>query len=218
MSARARVVGGLIAMGLLAACNQTTYHQSAAPVPDAAFQGRNVHFQLSRAIYEDMPACVIVLPTEGQGDGALKTELARALSRHMSLKVGRVITPHQMSTLARRNAVNAGSEDGRRHLAAVFRCHHAVLVNLTDADAVFFGVWARNSFSVELRMFRIGDNQTLWQAAHIASRQDGSLPLSPVSIGVGLFKAAAHRDDTDILPSMVDDAVRRMVKTLPDFR
>ena len=62
------------------------------------------------------------------------------------------------------------------------------------------------------------DDVELWQAAHSASRSDGTAPISPASIPVGLFSAGRFIGDRDMFPSMVDDTVRRLLISLPDLR
>jgi len=55
----------------------------------------------------------------------------------------------------------------------------------------------------------------LWQAAHTVWRADGGLPLSPVGALSGMASAAMFAQDKEIMPSLIDDALRRMVRTLP---
>ena len=58
----------------------------------------------------------------------------------------------------------------------------------------------------------------LWRAAHQASRSEGTLPLSPMSVPIGAFSAGRFHGDADVFPSMADDVARRIVASLPDTR
>ena len=53
------------------------------------------------------------------------------------------------------------------------------------------------------------------QAAHTAQRSDGGVPLSLIGAPVSAFRAARFNQDSDVLPSMVDDALRRIFASLP---
>ena len=66
-------------------------------------------------------------------------------------------------------------------------------------------------------MFREPD-RTLWKASHVARRSDGSLPLTPISAPIAIYEAGRFSNDQDILPSMIDDTLRRLVISLPDIR
>ena len=51
-----------------------------------------------------------------------------------------------------------------------------------------------------------------------ARRGDGGMPISIMGAGSGVFAAGKLAGDTDALPSMIDDSVRRMMVSLPDMR
>jgi hypothetical protein len=67
-------------------------------------------------------------------------------------------------------------------------------------------------------MLRAADGHVLWKARHIADRSDGGLPLSPIGIAVDTFTSAQFSSDREISESVVDDAVRRLVRSLPNAR
>ena len=69
-----------------------------------------------------------------------------------------------------------------------------------------------------MSLIRIRDDKVVWQARHVATRSDGGVPLSPASAIVNIFQAASFQGDGDVNFSLADDAVRRIVKTLPDVR
>ena len=209
----------LVVTFVLSGCaNATVYRQSPASEDHAAPIAREVRFELRRTFYEDAPACVVVLPTVGAAPPELKKSLARSLARYLTLKVPRVVTPTVLSRLARKQAIDLDSETGWRMLAMMISCPHAVQAEIQEVSDLFVGVWAQKQLTVELRLMRAKDGAVLWDAGHSVARGDGGLPLSPLSLGVGFFKAASHSRDAEVMLSMLDDALRRMMVTLPDIR
>lgn len=67
-------------------------------------------------------------------------------------------------------------------------------------------------------MVRVSDGHMLWRARHVASRSEGGLPLSPVSLVVETFASTQFSSDREVAASVVDDALRRVVATIPDAR
>ena len=53
---------------------------------------------------------------------------------------------------------------------------------------------------------------------HEARRGDGGIPLSPLSLLTAVGTSLTLKADTDVMPSLVDDALRRMCETLPRLR
>ena len=79
-------------------------------------------------------------------------------------------------------------------------------------------VWSQQSLSLTLELKSIRQEKTLWAAHHKAKRSGGGLPLSPISAAVNAAKAGLHQADDDVTDSLIDDAIRRMIVTLPDLR
>lgn len=211
-------LAGLLLMLALQACNQTVYLRDAAPEDSAGAFGREVRYKLSSDIYKKVPDCAIVLPTKGKGRVALKEGLSQALARHMALKLRRIVAPMDRDRLVRRYSIDLAGAEGVRFLAQRLQCPFAVQTEVLDVEETYLGVWSRKQVAVKLTLFHIRDDLLLWTAFHAVSRQDGDIPLSPFSLGAGIYKAGVHIGDADMIPSMSDDAIRRMMVTLPDFR
>ena len=47
---------------------------------------------------------------------------------------------------------------------------------------------------------------------------DGGLPFSPIGIVIDTYSSALFSSDREIAESVVDDALRRLVRSLPDAR
>ena len=67
-------------------------------------------------------------------------------------------------------------------------------------------------------MLRAADGHVLWRARHIADRSGGGLPVSPIGIVIDTYSSAQFSSDREIAESVVDDALRRLVRSLPDAR
>ena len=102
-----------------------------------------------------------------------------------------------------------------------FLVRDALPVDIRHNAKIFrekISVWAQKKLVIKVCIFRILSNKELWCSKHAVSRSDGTIPLSPVSLGVGVYKAVIHSTDQDIILSMIDDAMRRMMVTLPRIR
>lgn len=203
----------------LAACAETTYVGYQGEEASPSMFSRQVEFNISKAFYRDPPDCVVVLrsPPKGQGDGRGRV-IEDALARQVSGKVNRVIGPNERDRLVRRLAVDLSRPGDRRVLARQARCGFFVQAKPWGGESVYAVLWTQTRVGLEVTMTRAGDDAVLWRARHVATRSDGGLPLSPFSIASNAFMAARLNGDGDVPLSLVDDALRRMIRTLPDTR
>ena len=95
---------------------------------------------------------------------------------------------------------------------------HKFLSDTLDVDKTYALVWTQQILDLGLRIHGHDEEMLLWRASHRASRGDGGLPLSPISLGTALFSAGRAHNDHGTVPSMVDDSFRRMLKKFPDTR
>ncbi len=99
-----------------------------------------------------------------------------------------------------------------------------ILKNL-DCDALLEGTITefKNDFYVAYSSTNVGlslflkdkHNQVLWKASHTATSRAGSIPFSPIGLATGLFSASSNTDE-EVAFQMIDTAVRRVLKTLPE--
>jgi len=201
----------------LGACTATEYRayqgRGAAEVSPA---GRQVFYKVETALYDRPPDCVVVLEPSGPAEAAGLLE--EALARHLAGRVARVVGPLERRRVERGLAVDLADENGRRHYASAAGCPVFLRARITDSGSDSTLVWYGRRFGAELELVRAPGDVMLWQASHTASRSDGGVPLSPLSLPMSIFSALRFGQDSDQFPSMVDDAVRRMVVTLPDMR
>ncbi len=179
---------------------------------------RRVLYRVEPAFYRDPPDCVVVLgPPAGKAGELANVRIETVVARHLRDKVPRVIGPLGRDRALRRLALDLDDAGDRRRFAGLERCDAFVRWRLIGSSSGYFLVWSRRDIGLDVEMFR-DPGRTLWKASHVAHRSDGSLPLSPLSAPIAIFEASRFSNDRDIVPSMIDDIMRRLVVTLPDVR
>ncbi|GEM_PF-747827 len=214
----------ILAMLAVTGCAQTEYlnqgEQSANPM------ARTVRADLKDEFFRVAPACVAVLPAVSVGPSSpqMATFIERAVARHLSQRVPTVIGPDQRRDLARRLTLDVSNPDDRHRFLKGARCDAFIEPQLMASSDDYFVIWSSRSIDLRLRMFQpshAGDGdegKLLWIARHATSRGDGGFPLDIASLSIGAIKASSHQMDQEMNYSIVEDAVRRMMVTLPDTR
>ena len=100
-----------------------------------------------------------------------------------------------------------------------------LVLKTLDCDAILDGeiIKFENKFYVAFSSTKVGLNlflrkqsgELLWKGNHIASSRAGTIPLSPISLATGIFSASTNTEE-EIALQMLDAAVRRLLKTIPD--
>ena len=83
---------------------------------------------------------------------------------------------------------------------------------------VYLVLWAQRGLSLRLTMTRLSDEKLLWEARHTAVRADGGLPISIIDLPLSAARAVWVNRDPEMFASIAEDAVRRMMRTLPSLR
>lgn len=222
----AAVLGSVM---LLGACAETRYVEGATESDSASLHTvRTVRYDLRDAYLAQAPECVAVLPLEAAAGTPDETAnfIEAAAARHLSQRVARVIGPRERAHWSRRLAVDLSHPGDRNRFLSATGCDAFLRPTLMADDDFYLVVWSRRSIDLRLHVMRPanpavagdGKEETLWIARHAASRGDGGLPISPVSAGIAAMEAGGHQSDHDIQPSLIEDAIRRMIVTLPDTR
>lgn len=201
-------------------------HLSEAPDRMAVEAGpspltREVVHQLSHGFWVAAPSCVLVLPaarsaSEPQNTGSARM-VERAVARHLHQKFDRVIGPDRREAMLHELVLDPTHPGDLERFGNLSGCRH--VVRITPASEVSWTpIWTEARVSIALSLTPIDGDEVLWRAAHIARHGDGGLPLSPLSIVMATANAAALASDADLIPSLIEDAVRRTMRTLPDIR
>ncbi len=207
-----------LAAPFLAGCMATSYGPYAEARADTSFLERRVAFEVDGAFHRDPPSCAAILPLRRAPSARLAAIVERALTRHLSQRLPRVIGPPERRRRERRLAIDLSHPEDRRAFARATDCPAFVQGTLYQASDDYVVVWARRGFGLQVTMTRASDEAVLWKARHAAMRADGGVPLSPVSAAVAGFNAARFHADKDMEESLADDVVRRIAASLPDVR
>jgi hypothetical protein len=211
----------VLAIGfVVAACARTNYvgyDKETASVPGVPL--RTVAVQVDDAYFSDFPDCTIIMPTRtAAGLENFKPLVEEALGYHMTKKVSRVVGRAERDLRARQAALEVGRMEDRKGPAEATGCKTLLYSRVVGPGRTYLVVWSQVQIGLEVVMLRAADGHVLWKARHIADRSDGGLPLSPIGIAVDTFTSAQFSSDREISESVVDDAVRRLVRSLPNAR
>ena len=205
----------LVALAATAACTTTTYRSYEGNAAEALPWDREIVYDVDPAIYASPPACVLVAPAAP--DTPLSKTIERALARHLGEKVSRAIGPAERRRAERELALDLSDARDRLHFASASGCAAILEWTVLAATDEYALVFSQRRFGLEVALTLPGGGATLWQAAHVAQRSDGGIPLSLVSVPLAAFEASRFHQDEDIVASMVEDVVRRLFVTLPDL-
>jgi hypothetical protein len=210
-----------LAVLILGGCNQTTYQTYGEKSAEISGE-RVVQYTVSKAFYRMAPDCVVVLPAIGQAKAKDKILIEHAAARHLRGKLERVIGPDERRSLAHRLALDFSNAADRRYFANYRHksrsCRYFAKPSILGIDENFALIWAGRRVHLGLEIVSGRTDDSLWKGDHSTDRGDGGLPFSPLSLGSAAFRAGKLNADKDMLPSMIDDVFRRILKTLPDMR
>ncbi len=201
-------------MFLLSACvSNPSYRQVGNN--ETELKAMDVNYKLSTEFHHDPPDCVVVMDSKADEHPEWGKEVAVAFARHLGAKVDRVIFPRKRLMIERKNAYDLSTQKGRHRFAVRTGCRYFGRSQLYDIGDQYVGFAAEKHIGIRLEISRVSDDEPLWQAAHTVWRASGSAPLSPISAVGGIASATAFKADEEVLPSLIDDAMRRMLRTLP---
>ncbi|MBT5048603.1 MAG: hypothetical protein HOM58_08865 [Rhodospirillaceae bacterium] len=201
----------------MSGCQQTTYREMGAVGKADSQLERRVDYRLGSGFYANAPDCA-ALRTRTRVPRAFRDIVEQSVERHLATRLMRVIGPVRLRRAESRLGIDMGVVSDRRVFARQARCPALVEIALHEISDDYFVLWAQRGIAMTLTMTRIADGKILWSARHRASRSDGGIPLSLLSLPFSAARAARFKNDPELFASIADDAVRRMMKTLPDTR
>ncbi len=181
--------------------------------------GRTVAVEIDREYYEDYPDCVVVMPpSAAPGLGRIAGLVEAALASRLTRKVTRVVGAVERDSAIRRMAVDPLRPGDREFLLKTLGCGAFITTEVSGPGNAYYLVWSEFRIGLDARLFRARDGRLLWRARHVADRSGDGLPLLPIGAVVETFSPTRFSADADVVGSVVDDAVRRIVVSLPDSR
>lgn len=208
----------LTALGL-AGCGGAPRPVSFGTADNSGLPGPVVETEITDALYRTVPGCVAVRPVGFDDVGRKIADIVEnSIVRHARDRFDRVIGGATRRDLERKLAVDLSHDGDRRIFAGSTGCRYFLDISPWKSEDGYFLVWSRRSIGVSVRLTGADTEKLLWRARHVAHRQDGGLPLSPLGVLFDVARAGAFRADTDIPHSLADDLARRLFSTLPDMR
>ena len=195
----------VLAIGfVVAACARTGYvgfDKGTASVSGVPL--RTVAVEVDDAYFSDFPDCTIIMPTRtAAGLENFKPLVEEALGHHMTKKVSRVVGRTERDLRARQASLEVGRTKDRKGLAEATECKTLLYSRVVGPGHTNLVVWSQIQIGLEVVMLRAADG----------------LPLSPIGIVIDAYSSAQFSSDREIAESVVDDALRRLVRSLPDAR
>ncbi len=179
---------------------------------------RTVLYHVSPAYFQNAPDCAIIAPMQDSGPAELTRFVGETVARQLTGKLERVITPLRRDRLARENGYDLSNPTDLKSFARSQRCAFHVTVDLQGSGDQFAVIWSDKHVGVKMELLKTRTDEVLWRGAHVARRGDGGVPFSPLSILANAAKAASFSSDKGLVYSIANDAVRRILTTLPDIR
>jgi hypothetical protein len=203
----------------LVGCADTAYVELGKEPAPALNQGRTVAVEIDRSYLHDFPECTVILkPSAPPQLKEFEPIVEAALSRHFPRKLSRVIDPAERRRIARRHASDLRLRGDQIELAANAHCETLLNTRIVGPGSTYLLVWSQVQIGIEITITRAQDDRILWRARHVADRSEGGIPLSPIGVVFDAYTSTRFSTDRDITESVVDDAIRRIVKALPDAR
>jgi len=203
--------------GLAQGCVSTSYHTIGKGEVPSQINERRVSFWVNDRVFNRMYSCVFLVPAKETAYRVVRVA-ERSFRRHLHEKFDRVIPGHTVKRIARRKLIEIGEKRGIARLGEKMNCPVSASIQVREVKNDFIVFYARKSLKLEVRLNDVKTDELLWQATHNAGRGDGALPISPLSAVTSVFRASRLSGDDEQFASIIDDAIRRMARTLPSFK
>ncbi len=206
------VLFGLQACQTMDSVRYQPFSQSPEMQDEIAWHQQTVWFELKDEFDRILPDCVMIIPNETTPDPVMEV----ALARHAFSVFPKVYSANQIMRYSRKQALDPNKSNELKQIGAKFSCHTALSWTYWSNEGINVGVWAQKRAGLHLTLTSL-DGKLLWQAKHSAVRSQGALPTSPLGVLSGALLATQLTMNEDVDHSLIDDALRRMVLTLPDM-
>lgn len=160
--------------------------------------------------------CIMVLPVMTTGKLIpYQKALEEALTRHVSLKFNRVITPSEVTNIADKNMLILKFKKDLQTLRERMNCQSVVRGRLVGPGESNLMFWSGHEVGIEITFPASHSLKPLWQGRHITTRSSGGLPTSPLGAAIDITKAQMLALDDDVEASVISDGVRKIMNHFP---
>ena len=205
----------LIFLVLASGCSRTEYKSFGGVEKLPVSLSRTVHFYLSPEFEEAPPKCVVVFQPYKTDNSDLSKSVEKSLIRHLSEKFSSVVGGKLRDHRAAYYSFDLKSSIDRLNFAKSIKCESFLEFQVIKPKHTYLLVWSEIKLGLEVRLFRQHDSVQLWRASHIVSRSDGGLSLSLFGFAVNAYEANVFSADAEIIESVSEDLVRRLMASLP---
>jgi hypothetical protein len=200
-------------------CIKTSYVELGKDEPNLMGSKRMVGVQVDRSFLDEIPECTVILQPSAEPQlRKFSPIVEEALGRHLTLKLTRVIDAIERRHMARQSSLDLRLHEDQIELAADTGCDTLLMTRIVGPGKTYMVVWSQMQIGIEITMTRARDRKMLWRARHIADRSEGGIPFSPIGIVVDAYSSARFSSDREISESVIDDAIRRIVRAIPNSR
>lgn len=175
----------------------------------------DINYKVSDLYYRTAPDCVVVMKTQTKTPSPWDKEISVALARHLGTKIDKVIFPRKRLQIEKKNAYDFSLLKERIRFSQHIKCRYYARAQLYDLANEYAVVFSKKHIGIKIDLARFKDDKILWQAAHTIWRAEGGMPLSPLGALGGITSAMMFNNNPEIMPSLIDDALRRLMRTLP---
>jgi hypothetical protein len=208
----------LIFFVLLSGCTRTEYRPYDAEGKPTPNFSRTVHFKLNSDYNETPPNCVVVYPPYSNTNPKLALRIEKTIVRHLSEKVSRVISGKERKLKANLLAYDLSVPRERKEFAGSEYCEAFLEYNIYQPKNSYMLIWSERRIGLEVKLFSQTNGTEIWKAKHIARRSDGGLSFSPFGLAMNAYEANKFAMDEDIVASISEDLVRRILTTFPNIK
>jgi hypothetical protein len=201
---------------LLLGCARTEYKPYEESDKTPVDLSRTVNFYLNPALKNDPPKCVVVFKPPSKGNPKFVGRIEKILIRHLSERFPTVIGGRMRDVRAARYAFDFTVPIDRKDFAESIECGSFLEFHILQPKHTYMLVWSELKLGLEARLFRQRDGAELWKARHVARRSDGGVAFSPFGLAVNAYDANTFATDGDVVESVSEDLVRRVIASLPN--
>lgn len=199
----------------LVGCARTEYKPYEESSEPSAGLSRTVNFYVNPTLKKEPPQCVLVLPPQRNDSSGFAHRVERTLVRHLLDRFQRVIGGPGRKARAVKLAFDLTASADRREFAQEIDCTSVFEFRIFQPRHEYMLIWSEIRIGLEARLFRKSDGTLLWKAQHVARRSDGGVSFSPFGLAVNAYEANALSSDGDVVESVTEDLVRRVMKSMP---
>lgn len=201
---------------MASACSGPVYVDRAQDTMVPKEWPNQVEFQVYPAYAQAKPDCIAILPLSyapergGKVDPSVGENVRRALYAHLAPQGKLDVELARVDYVTHAIPAEKIAEIGEK-----LHCSAVMDGTITDYGTDYLGLYSRVAVGADLRLRRTTDGALLWQGRHLAQSHGGTLPLSPISVAMGVIDAAMNASDEQLL-RITDDLARRLMSTIPD--